>query len=319
MSETNTSAPAEVVAVSAPTSAVAGIPAESSEVATEATAAPVEATEVAPKTEETPKSVEETRAAAKFAALSRRDKALKAQERELQKRAQELEARAKALEEAAKDPSKYISREDFKKNPYKYMQEDGIKLESLAEMVLNDGKMTPEKIAAELEAKVQAKLEEIERREKEKEQKAQEQYIEQTIQAFKQDLTKFVNDTPDYELIRANNAIELVYEVIEQHCEATIDPETGKGVILSNKEASDMVEQYLLNQEKARIEQYRKLNKTKGLFEPSTPKVEQNSVKAPNSPTLTNTLASTVPSKESKKLTKEESLAEAAKLLKWNS
>jgi hypothetical protein len=268
--------------------------------------------------EETPKTVEEARVAAKFAALSRQEKALKAQEKALAQRAKELEERLAAIENATKDESKYISREEFRKNPYKYMTEDKISLESVAELALNDGKKSPEQIAAEIEAKMEAKVKAMEDKLAQKEQAEQQAQIEAALNAYKQQLTDFANNTPDYELIRANDAMELVYEVIEQHCEATIDEETGKGIILSNKEACDMVEKYLLDQEKARIEKYRNLNKTKGMFEPPATKVEP-SVKAPESTTLTNTLAAEVPTKGSRTLTDEESKREAAKLLKWNS
>lgn len=268
--------------------------------------------------EEAPKTVEEARVAAKFAALSRQEKALKAQEKALAQRAKELEERLAAIESSTKDESKYISREEFRKNPYKYMTEDKISLESVAELALNDGKKSPEQITAELEAKMEAKVRAMEEKLAQKEQAEQQAQIEAALNAYKQQLTEFANNTPDYEMIRANDAMELVYEVIEQHCEATIDEETGKGIILSNKEACDMVEKYLLDQEKARIEKYRNLNKTKGMFEPQATKVEP-SVKAPESTTLTNTLATEVPTKGSRTLSDEESKREAAKLLKWNS
>lgn len=276
---------------------------------------PAETAEQVPVAAE--KTVEETRVAAKFAALSRQEKALKAQEKALAQRAKELEDRLAAMEQSSKDESKYISREEFKKNPYKYISEDKISLESIAELALNDGKKTPEQITAELEAKMEAKVRAMEEKLQQKEQAEQQAQVEAALNAYKTQLTNFANETPEYELIRANDAIELVYEVIEQHCEATIDEETGKGVILSNKEACDMVEKYLLDQEKARIEKYRNLNKTKGMFEPAATKVEQT-VKAPESKTLTNNLATELPTKGSKTLTAEESIREAAKLLKWN-
>lgn len=261
---------------------------------------------------------EENAAAAKFAALSRREKAIKAQEKALAEKVKAMEARMQEIEGLTKDETKYISAEEFKKNPYKYMKNSDIKLETLAELALNDGVKTPETMAQELEAKLEAKVKAMEAKLAEKEAKEEQERIEAALHGFKTQLTEYVNTAEDYELIRATDSVELVYEVIEQHCEATIDPETGKGIVLSNKEACDMVEKYLLDQEKARIEKYRNLNKIKGMLEPSTQKVEQT-VKEPSTNTLTNTLASQVPNNEGKKLTPEESLREAAKLLKWNS
>ena len=298
-----------VVDVGQPTSAVAPVaPVEAVAAEVAAEIAPVE---VAPK-------AEEAAAAAKFAALSRREKSLKIQERQLAAKMKEFETKLAQSSATAIDGAKYIDREDFKKNPYKYMQQDQIALESIAEQVLNDGKLTPEKIAEQLETKLQAKITAMEAKLAEKEAQEQQNQIDATINHFKGELAKFVTDTPDYEMIRANDAIELVYAVIEQHCEATIDPDTGKGEVLTNKQASDMVEQHLLDQEKTRIEKYRQLTKTKALFEPSKPQPEQKVVKAPSTQTLTNTLAAQVPSKDSKTLTDEESKKEAAKLIKWN-
>jgi len=280
---------------------------------------------VAPKVEE--KAPEVDKQAAKFAAISRREKALKAQERALAQRAKELEDKIKAASENKIDDTKYIDVESFKKNPYEYMKKHGLTLEQISEIVLNDGKVTPESLVKQTETKLEQQIRELTERLEAKEAKEVEQRYEQVLQNFKGEMTKFVNDTEDYEMIRATDSVETVYEVIETNFNNKVEEfreeygreateEERREFILDNKTACDMVEAWLLDQEKAKIEKLRNLKKTKGLFEPSKPKDEPKVKDATT--TLTNTLAAQVPTKDGKKLTAEESLKEAAKLIKWN-
>lgn len=284
------------------------------------------AKDVAPKTE-TPKTPEADPQAAKFAALSRREKALKAQERSLAQRAKEFEEKLKLASESKVDDAKYIDVDAFKKNPYEYMKKHGLTLEQVAEIALNDGKITPESLVKQAETKLEKQIRELQEKLEVKEAKEIEQRYEQVLQGFKADMTKFVNDTEDYEMIRATDSVQTVYDVIETNFNNKIaefaeeygreaTEEERREFILDNKTACDMVEAWLLDQEKAKIEKLRSLKKTKGLFEPLATKVEPKVKDATT--TLTNTLSAQVPSKDSKKLTAEESLKEAAKLIKWN-
>lgn len=278
------------------------------------------------KTLEAPAQTPEAElAAARFAALSRQEKKLKEHARNLKAKEAELEARIKAMEAGYQDSSKYVSVEELLKNPYAVTKKHGVTLESLAELAMNDGKLTPEKIVEQVESKFTAKIKELEDRLAEKESKEQQDRYDQTLQTFKANLTKHVNDTPDYEMIRATDSVDLVFDVINTDYETKLaafieendrEPthDERNSFILSNKHASDMVEQWLLDQEKARIAKYRELNKTKGMFETPKPKPEQ--VKA-QTQTLTNTLAAQVPSKDGKMLTEEESKKEAAKLIRF--
>ena len=267
------------------------------------------------------------RQAAKFAALSRQDKALKARERELARKEKEYEA--KLATSGTVDNTKYIDIEGFKKNPYKYMKDHGLTLEEVANIALNDGKITPEKLVEQSESKLQTEIRELREKMAAKEAREEEQRVESIVQSFKHNLGKFVADTPEYEMIRSQDAegVQLVYDVMDAHYNeqlAAYTEENGEepsaeerqSFILDNKRACDMVEAWLLDQEKARITKLKAMNKTKGMFEPTAKPVEQKS-KVPQSPTLTNTLSAQVPSKDSKTLTDDESKREAAKLIKF--
>ncbi len=257
-------------------------------------------------------------AAAKFAALSRQEKLLRQQARDNAAEKAQLAKDRAALETDIR--GKMIDPEAFKKNPYKVMKEHGLTLEQIAEIALNDGNPTAESLLTESEKRMQARIDAMDAKLKAKEDAEAEQQRDQAVQNFMTALTETVNGSTEYELIKANDAVDLVYEVInadfenklaahlEEHDEEP-DAETRRGFIMSNKDACDKVELHLLDEAKKHV----KLPKIQGLFAPAATKVEP--VKAQT--TLTNTDASTVPSRGDRMLTDDESRREAAKLIKW--
>lgn len=259
-----------------------------------------------PKQEEPKQSEQEERFAAKFAALSRKEKAVRQREAQLQQQMQELEAKIKAMEQQQNEVQSYKSLpERLKKEPFKVLQEQGLSFEQLAEMVLNDGKPTQDMILSEYEKKVMSKVQELEQKLAEKEAKEQEERYQAAIEQFQGQLTDFINETPEYELIKANDAADLVFQVIEEHHNET-------GEILSNKEACDAVEEYLLDEAKKLVDR----EKVKKLLQPQTP----NKPAAPqgkSSPTLSNAAAAQATKSAAKFLSDEESKREAAKLIRW--
>lgn len=276
------------------------------------------------------KSEAEQRVAAKFAALTRKEKSIKTEERRVAAMRKEIEAQKAAMSTAGVDGTKYISLEDFNKNPYKYLKDNNHSLESIAEVVMNDGKLTPEKIAAQVRSELQAEIDAMKKQLADKDEATAAEKMDTVLANFKTQLGGFVEATPDYEMIRADGAegVQLVYDVIDTYFNEQLEAykaENGesapqeelKNFILSNKQACDMVEKHLLDQEKARIERARKLTKTKGLFEPSVPTKVEPKVSSSATNTLTNTLSTQVPSSSKKMLTDDESKREAAKLIKF--
>jgi uncharacterized protein YyaL (SSP411 family) len=185
------------------------------------------------------------------------------------------------------------------------LQEQGLTYEQLADMVLNDGKPTQEMILGEYEQKIMNKMQELEQRLAEKEVKEQEQKYEAAIESFQGQLTDFINQTGDYELIRANDSAELVFNVIEEHFNET-------GEILSNKEACDAVEEYLLEEAKKLVDR----EKVKKLLQSQTP--SKPAVQGKSSPTLSNAAAVSATKSAARVLSDEESKVEAAKLIRWD-
>lgn len=281
------------------------------------------------KPEEKKESEEDKRFAAKFAALSRKEKQVKAREKELEQKNKDLEQRLKALEEqtASKAEKKEEKKADepieylLKKDPFGTLQKYGITLDTLINTALNNGKLTPDMEMQlrleELDRKYQAKIQEVEgklsekeKRELEAQEQRKKQEEEQAIEDFKQQLGQFISANKDaYELIEAEEAQDLVFDVIKEHYDAT-------GEILDQKIAADEVEKHLL-------EEARKMMKLKKLsqsekedlkpLQKDEPKVEKKA-----SVTLSNSQSQNQGVSAGKRqLSSEEALAEAAKLLRW--
>ena len=249
--------------------------------------------------------------APKFAALSRKEKEvraeaakIKAEREEIAKMRAELEGKSKT---SADSEAKMLS--EFKKNPLKFMQSQGLSFEQLMEMQLNDQNPTPqmmiEQLKSEMDSKYQKELSELRESLKEKETREANERYEAAKNGYLQELTGFVNSNPDtYELILANGATELMYETAEAYFQQT-------GKVPSHKEIAQAVEEHL----EERAKQILKLKK----FQTPAPKIEAKPSGQPTktAPTLSNTLAAEVPQNGTKFMSDEESKKAAAKLLRW--
>lgn len=252
-----------------------------------------------------PGEAQDEKFAAKFAALSRKEKQLRQREAQITAQVQQMEQRLQAFEAERSQMDTYKALPDrLKKDTLKVLEEQGIKFEDLAQLVLNDGKPTQEMVMSEYERKMTARLEEFEKKQAEKEAKEQQERTNAALESFKAQLTDFVNVNADYELIRANDYVGEVFDVIDLHHQQT-------GEILSNKEACDIVEEYLLEEAKKLVDR----EKVKKLFAPQAP--TPAAPKGKSSPTLSNAQAAQASKPAAKTLSDEESKAEAAKLIKW--
>ena len=272
-------------------------PEESSEVS--ASEGVVENTEEMPETE--PEKAPDPMAS-KFAALSRKERVLRQREKDLEARMKELES------QTGEATSKY---EDLKSkmqaNPVETLAEHfGLTYEDLTKIVLNDNEPTPDLKLRESETKLMSKLEALEQKLLEKEKQEEESRHEQQISAFKNEITSFVDQNEsEYEFIKANGAADEVYNVIAQQY-----AETGR--VIEIKEAADAVEQYFEEEAKKLLA----LNKIKSRFEPKKP--QKPEVEKVEQPTLSNEMSQTPTSYGSNSLVdREKSLAEAAKLIRW--
>jgi hypothetical protein len=121
------------------------------------------------------------------------------------------------------------------------------------------------------------------------------------ISEFKQNLGKFISQDQDqYELINRYGAVDTVYDFM-------VDYYRENRSEITPKDACDYVENYLFEQ----LKQGASTKKIGSLFQTSEQPGKQPS------PTLTGSAASNPTTTTQRKLSPEESLAEAAKLIKW--
>lgn len=258
----------------------------------------------APTEEETAKTEAEQKFAAKFAALSRKEKSIRQQEQQFQARMAELDAKMKVLEEREAGIEQYKSYpERLKQEPLKVLKEQGFTDHQIAEMMLNDGAPTEEMKFQMYEQKMEAKLKEFQDKIESEKQAQAKQAEAQAIENFKAQITDFVNQNDEFELIKAEDSVDLVYEVIEAHYRES-------GDILSNKEACEAVENHLLDEAKKWMDR----DKIKKLFQPAGP---AKAAPKTSAPTLSNAQAVQASKSGPAYLSNEESLREAAKLIKW--
>ena len=244
----------------------------------------------------------------KFAALSRREKEIRAKEVEYDQRIAELESRFQPKKEVEKEPELPFEYR-LKQNPLKALEDMGLSYDKLTELALNDGKLTPDMqmrlMREELENDYKSKYKELEDRIIEKEKNDEQRRYDEIETGFKNEIEAFVSSKPEqFELIQANEAKEVVYEVIEEHYN-----ETGK--ILDIEEAANAVESYL--EEEA--EKLLKLGKLRSKF--NTGDIEQEPQRQ-SQVTLSNAHSAQANERVARKLSDEESKREMARMLQWD-
>lgn len=283
-----------------------------SEAAPELAPIPPAATPEVPKVDE--------KFAAKFAALSRQERHLKQQSAEIARqkadiaqREKEWQARINAQES---ELGQYKAFKDkFTANPLSAAAEAGYDFEKLAQIQANDQNPTPEmliqRVQKQLDDKYSKQLEELKAQLAEKEQRTQTQQVDAAKKAYLQNIQMHVQENGDkYELI-ANTPYEgqetsaqLVLDVVEEFF-------NKNQRVLDVSEASDMVEKHLETEELKRREKLKKFKQT------STPAAATKSAAKSTAPTLSNSLTQESPKNGPKPMSREESLREAAKLIRW--
>lgn len=247
----------------------------------------------------------------KFAALSRKEKEIREMEKAFKEKYASFEEKFASLtkkeEEPEPEPQEPLEWR-LKKDPINTLKEFGLDMDTLTNLLINDGQLTPE-MKAELmkeelqndyKSEIQKLREELLQEKKQKE----EQEYNNTIAAFKSEIQEHVESSEELELTKAAGAFDQVYEVIRAHHEET-------GNVMSIEDASNYVEQYL-EEEAEKLAKIEKIRKK--LLPQDAPKPES---KTPGV-TLSNSQSSQVPNETKRFLSNEESLQKAAALLKWN-
>lgn len=282
--------------------AVQGLKAEASAPGVTGTEAPSEM-QSAPETENA-ESVQPTEVqpdfAEGFARLKKKERMLREREREYHNRIKELESRAKIAEELDRDPMAVLSQK-------------GWTLDKLLERVATgeDPKPTVEDKVSEL----QKKLDQLEQAKQEAEAYAKAQAEQKVVAEYKNQI-KTIVDTGDqnFEAIRTLGAYDLVFTTAEQYYQENGEiPEIAK--------VAEAVETHLTKQ----LEMAFKLKKFESKRQPvtaETPEIKQSAQaqekRIPGAQTLTaQQTAVSKPPNSGKLLSPEESLREAAKLIRW--
>jgi len=250
----------------------------------------------------------EDKFAAKFAALTRKEKEIRQRETQYQQELTKIKAEREELTKwrGEKDTSESQLAKRAKDNPLKFLEEQGFTFEDLMKMQLNEQNPTPEMLIKrnreELESGYKKELQELRDSMAAKEEKEAQTKYEQTVSGFKNEISEFIDGNEDaYELIRMNDAKELVFDVIQEYYQNT-------GRVLSIEDAAKHTEGHLEEEAKKIFEAKR--------FKQSAPKKEEP-VGNKAAPTLSNTQSSEVPISGERKLSREASLKEAAKLIRW--
>lgn len=241
-----------------------------------------EAPKAATKTEESPLS-------SQYAKLARQEKALRAKALEL--RAKEEALKAKEPVEAPKptfDPSKHISVEDFKKNPWKYVQDSGVTYDQLTQEALNaptPEQMQQQQVISRLEAKI-AELEgKVTGTDKRFEEQQQSQY-KQAVTQIRNEVKTLVASDENFEMVKATNSVQDVVDLIEKTFQED-------GILMTVEEAAKQVEEYLAD-EAYKLAQSKKIQnrlKPKAPEPAATPKQDASKQQQPIK-TLSNAISS---------------------------
>lgn len=226
---------------------------------------------------------------------------------EREKQALNRERMAKSQEEKLKDRLKMIEEfEELKKNPNKVddlLKHLGWDYDRLTQSKLQDGAVPPgveiqqlrdqiEEMKTQLKQKADSEAEHQKVRVNEAETRA--------VSDFKSEIGEYLkSNTARYELIDFEKAEELVFDVIDEHYNRTIDQATGVGKVLPIQDAADKVEKYLEDKYLAAKEK----NKVKAFWN-NMPKGLQSQLKKQETSqppkTLTNNLSPRVSEKSNR-------------------
>ena len=238
----------------------------------------------------------------RFAQLAREQKKLRQERDEIKRVQQELDARKNTV--STYDDLQKLARE----NPYEVMQKLGLDYEALSRQVLQDGEITPEqKMAGEMKRlRDEIDAMKAERAELQKQQEAKK--YQDTYSTFVDEIKTFVDNTNEFEFVKANNAYHVVAEVMQEQYNSTQE-------VMSYDEASKMVEDYYEAEAEKflkvpKLEQRLKERYAPAKTEPEAGQADEEAKASEKTPpkTLTNTQVQRAPGDKPKKLSRQQSI-----------
>ena len=245
-----------------------------------------------------------------FAAIAKKEAAL----RDVAKQAKATQAENEQLKaeiQAIKDARKLAQT-----NPLEFLKSNGVSIKDLLHQDIN-GELPAESVMQQkLDAQAR-QIEELINAQKEKEEAATKQKETTEWNSFVDQVSKFVDNEPKYELLRAGNMQWMVPQLMRDFYE-------NNGREITAAQAADLVEESL----EESLENYfkaEKLQKKYGLSQPTSESQEtpvddavdavpvKNDQKKPK--TLTNQLAMGASEKDTGMLSREESLERIARMI----
>lgn len=252
------------------------------------------------KAEQPAPEVKEESVAKKFAAIEKKAAAQRAREHSAKEEIRRERERAASLEAELAKVKQIISK--AKDNPWEYLETAGLDYNYLTEYALNNSKPPVEHKISEAEARAMQKIEQIEAKLK----AAEEREAQARVYQFRAQLNEYIGaNSEQFELVVANDAQDLVFDTIEKYAEKNEK-------LLPFEDACKMVEDFLTEQAKVFVPKLKKTKKLQDLIGSAKPPEKPL---APQAPTLTNKMQE-APAREDRPMTREERLAEAAKLIK---
>lgn len=236
-----------------------------------------------------------------------------------EQRARQAEMSARKQEESVADKLKRLEEFDQAKggNAKKALELMGLTYDQLSQALLKDGDLPPEVGMKKLEDRIssfEAEQQEKERKAQEENKRRVEEQEKVAVNNFKGEINQYVLDNKDrYELIAFEEQQDLIFEVIDEHYNRTMNVDTGSGKVMSIKEAADKVEEHL----EKKYNKSRELNKVKSLWSSIPKETQSQMLKQQLAPfqqppkTLTNTMSATPAPKRKAPVTDEERVARA--------
>lgn len=236
----------------------------------------------------------------------------------LTKRERVIVERERALKPLEKDVSAWKqAQESAKLNPMALLEAHGLTYDAVTQFVLNDRKLTPEQRIEAIEAERAKERELAAKAQKDKDS----EQVTSVIDGHKQAIREHVDQAGDtYELVRLNDAYDLVHTVVEEHF-------FEHGTILPVADAAKAVEDYLEGEARDKVLKSKKFApKAETPPPPATPQAAAGGGDGPETrqpaPTLTHRAVSSAPppagADAHKDLSDEESKRRAAAMLRWN-
>lgn len=254
--------------------------------------------------------------ASKFAALTRKEKEIQAAKKLHEQQMSEFKQQQAEIQRMKEEieQEKQSWKAKLKENPLKALEEEGFSFEDLNEIAINNSNPTLEmqmkRMKEELDSKYSRELEQLKKQLQDKEESEARNNLEKQQIAYKRSLEEAIDSNAEkYELssIYKGDAIQLAYEVTEEYYN-----EHKK--VLSVDEALDLVESYLEDEAKKVLSAKKLAAKSDGKAQSA-----QSQPGKKESVTISNNMAAEVPRNGTKNLSREESLREAAKLIRFTS